>query len=132
MLITYKYYMLKLRQFIWIFFLLFIGVTLILIGYFKLGLFFLSLSLIGIILKIYTSDKKIKLFSNKWINLYIFMMILYGLIKIFIFQIDLKYIDLIIYGIALIFLYLYFKIVAPKIVRELTKVKNKPVKIGIF
>ncbi len=107
----------KLKNFIWSIFLLVIGLTLFLIGYSKIALVLILFGLFGIIWRVYESRKEVKLLSIEWTNTYIIIMILALISSSLIFEREWRTIDIILCGIVLMAIYLWFRLV-PKLIEK--------------
>jgi len=110
----------KLKQFIWSVILLIIGLALLLVGYYRWALLLIFFGFFGISLRIYVQKKKTKMLSKKWANMYILMMILGLIIISLMFEEKWSTLDIILCGIVLIAIYLYFRFLAPKLILGLS------------
>lgn len=100
----------KPRQFIWSTLLLIIGIVVLLMGYNKIALLLVLYGIIGIIWIIYGSKKEIKLLSKEWTNYTTLILILGLVIWTIISEYKWTLINIILCGITLIAIYLWYRL----------------------
>ena len=104
----------KPQAFIWSICLLIIALICILLGYLTLALIFTLFALFGSLLKFLLSKQEINMFSKKWINLYITIIVLVVIVRSLITGWKWRHIDVILFIIVVGLIYLWFRFLNKK------------------